>query len=109
MRSMLVLAAALFAAASPIATASAAETPIVRQKDKVFSTGIVTAPVGNKVRFVNDDTVAHNVMVNAPDGQSTPGSLQKPGEQVEVGFDQAGDHEVRCAIHPKMKMTVRVQ
>ena len=59
--------------------------------------------------FVNDDTVAHNITVKDPTGGNHTGDLQKPGTQADLGFDKPGTHEVRCAIHPKMKMTVTAQ
>lgn len=85
-------------------------TPTVGQKDRTFSTDTLSVSPGTTVRFVNDDTVAHNVVVRDPAGgaaQTSP--LQKPGDQTEVAFRNAGDHDVRCAIHPRMRMTVKVQ
>jgi plastocyanin len=52
--------------------------------------------------------VAHNIVVKDPSGASKPGIMQKPGEESDVLFDQAGDYDVRCLIHPKMKLSVNV-
>jgi plastocyanin len=34
---------------------------------------------------------------------------QNPGEETPITVDAAGSFVVRCAIHPKMKLTVRVE
>ena len=34
---------------------------------------------------------------------------QEPGSKTDVTFPVAGDFDVLCAIHPKMKLTVHVQ
>ena len=52
--------------------------------------------------------------IGAEKGSGTPntnkvGTVQKPGEKSEVVFEKMGDHDIRCAIHPKMKMSVKVQ
>jgi plastocyanin len=33
---------------------------------------------------------------------------QKVGESSEVKFDKVGESDVQCAIHPQMKMKVKV-
>jgi len=91
-----------------IAGSVSAQT-VISQKDKEFKPETATVKAGQSLRFTNDDNVAHNVTVKAPDGASKNIGLQKAGEHTDVAFDKAGDHEVRCAIHPKMKMTVKVQ
>lgn len=80
----------------------------VYQKGKVFSEKAVTVKTGEKVLFVNDDAVAHNVYANIK-GTKLDLGLQKPGEKGEISFDKPGRYRVRCAIHPKMKLTVTVE
>jgi plastocyanin len=99
---------ALILAATLIAGAASAQT-VISQKDKEFKPESVTVKAGQSLRFANDDTVAHNVTVKGPDGALKNVGLQKVGEHSDVVFDKAGDHEVKCALHPKMKMTVKVQ
>jgi cytochrome c peroxidase len=88
-----------------IATAAIAATAI-SQKDKTFSQESVTVKAGEKIKFVNDDTVTHNLTVKTPGGTARPGVQEKPGDEIELAFDEAGTYEVRCLIHPKMKMSV---
>ena len=103
------LIAAVTAASLAALGAAASVDEIVGQKDKQFSRDTVIVKAGDKVTFVNDDTVAHNITVRDPGGANKVGTVQKPGDKAEVVFDKMGDHDVRCAIHPKMKMSVKVQ
>lgn len=91
------------------ATVGAQSVPTIGQKNRAFSEELVTIGTGGQVRFVNDDTVAHNVFARDPAGANRPGVLQRPGEQTDLTFAAAGDHQVLCAIHPRMRMTVRVR
>ncbi|MFT3710238.1 MAG: plastocyanin/azurin family copper-binding protein [Archangium sp.] len=77
----------------------------VSQKDKTFAPGEVTVKAGQSVTFQNDDTVAHNVF--SKEGKFNL-KIQKPGEKKAVSFDEPGTYEVRCAIHPKMILKVKV-
>lgn len=97
----------LIGAVLGVSTAAIAATTIT-QKDKTFSEERVTVKVGDKIKFVNDDNVTHNLTVKAPNGATKPGIQQKPGDEVELAFDAVGVSEVRCLIHPKMKMSVEV-
>ena len=98
----------LAAVAAVSGTEALAETAI-GQKGKQFSQDAITVKAGDKVTFVNDDTIAHNITVKDPSGGNRTGELQKPGTRTDLAFDKTGVHEVRCAIHPKMKMTVTAQ
>jgi cytochrome c peroxidase len=90
-----------------ISTAAIAATTI-SQKDKTFSQENVAISAGEKVKFVNDDNVTHNLTLKTPGGKMKPGVLEKPGEETEFVFDEVGSYEVRCLIHPRMKMSVEV-
>ena len=95
--------------AIPLVAASAESTDgEVDQKGLRFTKSSVAIPVGGRVHFHNSDDVIHNIMtIDANDDPEDQG-LQKPGETISTKFDAAGDYQVRCAIHPKMKMTVKV-
>jgi plastocyanin len=79
----------------------------ITQKGKVFSQADITIKVGDALVFVNDDTVPHNVMSMDPENKFNLGSL-RPGSSTPVTFKTAGDVNVICAIHPSMKMHVKV-
>lgn len=107
--SVLAAAAGLALMASAATVMAQGGVPTVGQKDKQFSQEAVTVAAGGSVRFVNDDSVAHNVFARDPAGATRPGVLQRPGEQADLAFERPGDHQVLCAIHPRMRMTVKVQ
>jgi plastocyanin len=79
----------------------------ITEKGKVFSQAEINIKVGDAVVYVNDDTIAHNVMSNDPANKFNLGLL-KPGSSTPVTFDTMGDILVICAIHPTMKMHVKV-
>jgi len=80
----------------------------VDQVGQRFSTGSVSIKKGDKVLFKNSDDVTHNINIFDADDNPDDKGLQKPGEIVAVLFDKAGTFSARCAIHPKMKMTISV-
>ena len=79
----------------------------VTEKGKVFSQSDMTVKVGDSVLFVNDDNIPHNVMSTNPANKFNLGLLQ-PGTSTPVTFNTAGDLDVICAIHPSMKLHVKV-
>ena len=101
---------ALLAAVSMVVAASIAyaATNPVYQEDKKFSADEVTISKGDSVAFTNKDEFTHNVYSTTPN-MSFELKTQKPGETSEVKFERAGGAEVRCAIHPQMKMRVKVE
>ena len=92
-----------------IATAAVAAATTISQKDKTFSQDSVTVKAGEKIKFINDDNVTHNLTVKTPGATTRQGVQEKPGDEIELGFDEAGTYEVRCLIHPKMKMSVEAK
>jgi plastocyanin len=89
------------------AVSASAEEVAVGQAGKTFNPGDVKVHVGDSVKFNNDDTVTHAVLVHGP-AETNLGQI-KPGDAKSVTFDQAGTYDVKCAIHPKMKLTVTVE
>ena len=100
----LVLAAAFLAGN---AAAFAATEKTISQKGKVFSESEIAIKVGDTVVFVNDDNVFHNVLSTHAENKFNLGSL-KPGSSTPVTFKAAGEVQVLCAMHPSMKMLVKV-
>jgi plastocyanin len=99
------LALGILAAAS--AAVLAASTVQVGQRNRLFEKTTVSIAAGDSVEFLNNDTVAHNVMESGADAFNL--GVMKPGEKKSRKFDRAGKHEVKCALHPRMKMTVEVK
>ena len=80
----------------------------VNQINKTFDPGSVTVKAGDTVDFVNGDTIAHNVYTRGTPQDFSLGTM-KPGDDKKVTFSAPGTYDVKCAIHPGMKMTVTVQ
>lgn len=88
--------------------ATAAGSMTISQKDNTFSEKKVTIAAGESITFSNEDEVTHNIHSQTEGSEFDSGSM-KPGENFTQTFANAGKVKVRCAIHPKMKMTVMVE
>ncbi|KRQ96526.1 hypothetical protein CQ12_08620 [Bradyrhizobium jicamae] len=84
-----------------------AANQMVYQKGRVFSSENVSIKKGDALTFVNDDSIPHNLMSATKGSEFNLGS-QAPGTSTDVTFKEAGDIQVICAIHPRMKMMVKV-
>ena len=91
---------------SGIASAYAA-TKTISEKGKVFSETEIAVKKGETVNFLNDDNIVHNVMSTSAGNEFNVGAV-KPGISTPVTFKNAGDVLVICAIHPSMKLRVKV-
>ena len=80
----------------------------ITQTEKSFSQNEITIKPGDKVVFKNSDQVTHNVF-SASKGYEFNLKTQPPGAAAAVPFNNEGTAEVRCAIHPKMKLIVTVK
>jgi plastocyanin len=85
-----------------------AATQVIHQQGRAFSAENVTVKKGEALTFLNDDSVPHNIMSNSKGNEFNLGS-QPPGTSVDVTFKEVGDVQVICAIHPRMKMLVKVE
>jgi len=79
----------------------------ITQKGRLFSSESITIKKGESVTFANDDTVPHNI-VSASKGNEFNLGSQPPGAATDVTFKESGEAQVVCAIHPRMKMTVKI-
>jgi plastocyanin len=81
---------------------------VVIQKDKSFAQPEITIRSGDRVVFRNQDTVVHNIFSVSP-GFAFEIKTQLPGQSTDQRFTGKGEAEVRCAIHPQMKLLVKVE
>ena len=84
-----------------------AATEVIHQQGRAFSTENMTIKKGATLTFLNDDSVPHNIMSTSKGNEFNLGS-QLPGSSTDVTFKESGEVQVICAIHPRMKMTVKV-
>ncbi len=68
--------------------------------------GAETAAVGETVTITNEDSVAHTW--TAEEGGFDSGTIAQ-GETFEFTFDEAGEFDYFCSIHPQMEGTVTVE
>ena len=90
-----------------LSTGAFAAKEVIRQQGRAFSSESVTVKRGEALTFLNDDTVPHNIMSASRGNEFNLGS-QPPGASTDVSFSELGEVAVICAIHPRMKMTVKV-
>src|SRR5664279_3246289 len=79
----------------------------IHQQGRMFSAESIAIKRGESLTFVNDDNVPHNIASISRGHEFDLGS-QHPGVSTEVTFTEAGEALVFCAIHPRMKLTVKV-
>jgi plastocyanin len=73
-----------------------------------FTPNAVRAGVGQRVDWINNDNVPHNVIyVSGPRFQSSPPRM-KEGERYSIRLTQPGTIHYFCSIHPWMKATIAV-
>ena len=90
-----------------LTAAAFAATQVIHQQGRVFSSESVSIKKGEALTFLNDDNIPHNIASTSKGNEFNLGS-QPPGTSVDVTFKEAGDTLVICAIHPRMKMMVKV-
>jgi len=103
---LLVLAACSGDAADSTSTSSpSAPEATITMADFAF-TGATTVGLGETVTVMNEDNVAHTW--TAVDGEFDSGNLAE-GESFEHTFDEAGEFDFFCSIHPTMTGSITVE
>src|SRR5262245_42221428 len=85
-----------------------AKDVVITQKGKKFSQDAVTIAPGDTIVFKNEDDTSHNVF-SVAEGLKFNLGIQKPATETPHKFEAAGEGEIRCAIHPQMKLKVTVK
>jgi len=92
---------------APIA-AFADDAHIIVQQGRAFRPGEITINKGEALTFTNDDDFIHQIYVSGS-GFNFDSDERAPGQNITQSFTQSGTFEVRCHIHPKMKLVVHVR
>jgi plastocyanin len=79
----------------------------IAQRNREFSVQEASLAAGGRLLFSNDDDFPHQISARGP-GIATSSPLQRPGEVLSILLPEAGIVQVRCGIHPRMRLTVRV-
>jgi plastocyanin len=80
----------------------------VSQQGRDFQPKQIVIRRGETVQIVNDDAdLLHHAYISSDLFNYDSGDME-PGNKVDVLFPVAGDFNVLCGIHPKMKLAVKV-
>jgi plastocyanin len=104
---MRILPALTLAILAGLSVGAMAANLTITQKGRAFSVESVTIKKGEALTFVNDDSVPHNILSTSKGNEFNLGS-QSPGASTDVTFKDAGEALVICAIHPRMKLSVKI-
>lgn len=85
--------------------ALAAAGHTVVQKGRAFRPAEMTINRGETLTFTNEDSFIHQIYVDG----LFDSEEKAPGENLNETFPSAGTFQVRCHIHPTMRMTLRVK
>lgn len=81
---------------------------IVEQKSRAFVPEKLEIKAGTTVTFVNADPFGHNVYSETPGGEFDLG-LQAAGQRGSRAFAKAGSYDIRCRVHPRMRLELVVK
>jgi plastocyanin len=96
----------LAAAACLMAGAAIADDAhTIVQQGRAFRPAEVTINHGESLTFTNNDEFIHQIFVAG----LFDSDERSPGQNLTESFPQTGTFEVRCHIHPKMKLIVHVK
>jgi plastocyanin len=87
-------------------TASGGQTVQVKMKDILFVPEMITARVGQTVRWTNQDPFAHTV--KAVQGATFASRAIDEGDTYEQKLTKPGRIAYVCTIHPNQKGTIEV-
>lgn len=84
------------------------DDPIIEEENKVEE---LKLKVGDKIFFKNRDEVSHNVSAKTEGVVLFDVKIQDPGAKNDKAIElkTKGEYTIQCAIHPKMKITLKVE
>ncbi|WCL54839.1 plastocyanin/azurin family copper-binding protein [Gimibacter soli] len=103
-RSALLRLAALLTLGAPAWAAD----HVVSQQGRRFHPSEIAIKAGDTVTISNDDEFLHHVYIKG-EGMEYDSGGQPIGTSLTIPFPAKGVFEVRCDIHPKMRLTVTVE
>ena len=92
----------------PALAFAADDAHTVIQKGRAFHPAEVTINRGESLTFTNNDDFIHQIYAQGS-GFAFDSDEKNPGQNITESFTTAGTFEVRCHIHPKMKLVVHVR
>jgi plastocyanin len=92
---------------STSSSSSAGNEVVIKMQNIQFDPKAVTVKVGQKVKWVNEDTVAHDVASQS--GEKIKSPTFGHGGSFEFTPAKAGEIKYVCTLHPGMDATLTVQ
>jgi plastocyanin len=89
----------------PLAASAQDNSRVIAQKGRAFRPGEVTIARGESLTFTNADSFIHQIYVDGMFDSEEKG----PGEVLNETFPRTGTFQVRCHIHPTMRLIVHVK
>lgn len=80
----------------------------IRMEGAAYAPSEVEADVGDRLVFVNDDSLEHEVFAPTA-GHGVDLGKQAPGATTALPLHKAGRFEVECVFHPQMHLVVEVR
>ena len=80
----------------------------VIEENKSFNKKDITIKVGDSIIFINNDKYNHNIYSKTESHEFDSGA-RKHGTVKSITFSRPGKIKARCAIHPRMKLTIIVE
>ena len=81
---------------------------VIGQKGRLFRPGVMNVKAGDTVTFKNDDTVTHHIY-SSTKGHEFDLETTRPGQDARRTFAAAGRVDIRCGLHPGMRLVVTVE
>jgi len=72
----------------------------------------VTISAGEAVEFSNEDSIGHTVTEGTGGAATADACVDESlagGNSLVVTFDEAGDYQITCTVHPSMQTVVHVE
>lgn len=90
-----------------VSTVSGSEF-VITQKGKRFSKVFLKVENNDIIRFVNDDSVKHQISFSHK-GRTHQLDELNPGKAQEIAVNKSGLFDITCGYHPDMKLTIFVR
>jgi plastocyanin len=87
------------------AVSFAQSTNTIVQKGRRFLPAEIAIRKGESITVTNDDEFIHQIYSEGLFDTDE----KRPGQNIVANFSRSGTFEVRCHIHPKMKLVVNVK
>ena len=90
-------------------TANAYVLPGAVSRHFAFGDEPVVVHPGERLRWVNADTLAHVIVADSPDATDFRTTNLGPGGEQSFAMSRPGTTAIHCAIHPSMTGTLTVR